>query len=63
LLGLITASISTLGSSDANALQKCAQWWAQNIALFKKYEKFLIINIANEWVIRVQTIFFYAFLF
>lgn len=40
------------GSSDANALQKCADWWAQNMALFKKYEKYLIINIANEWVIK-----------
>jgi len=38
------------GSSDQNALQKCAEWWSQHVGLFKKYEKYLLINIANEWV-------------
>jgi len=31
-------------------LQKCAEWWSQHVGLFKKYEKYLLINIANEWV-------------
>lgn len=35
---------------DPNELIKSANWFAQNIWLFNKYKKYIIINIANEWV-------------
>jgi mannan endo-1,4-beta-mannosidase len=37
------------GSSDANRLYEMAQWFADNIWLFIKYRKYIMINIANEW--------------
>jgi hypothetical protein len=35
---------------EPQLLIECANWFKNNIALFNKYKKYLIINIANEWV-------------
>jgi mannan endo-1,4-beta-mannosidase len=37
------------GSSNATRLNEMAQWFADNIWLFIKYRKYIMINIANEW--------------
>ena len=37
------------GSSNVNDLFNCARWFVNNIALFNKYKKYILINIANEW--------------
>lgn len=34
---------------DPNELIKSANWFVQNMWLFNKYKKYVIINIANEW--------------
>lgn len=39
------------GSNDPNVLKSCAEWFANNIVLFQKYKKYVMINIANEWVL------------
>lgn len=38
------------GSSDPKTLENCATWFKNNVALLNKYKKYLIVNIANEWV-------------
>ena len=38
------------GSSDRWALDNCATWFKNNVWLLNKYKKYLIVNIANEWV-------------
>ena len=43
------------GSSNVNDLLNCARWFANNISLFKKYQRYVLINIANEWVKAVLT--------
>ena len=37
-------------SSNVTDLLDCARWFRDNINLFKKYQKYILINIANEWV-------------
>jgi hypothetical protein len=37
------------GSSDVNSLLDCAKWFKDNMNLFMKYKKYVLINIANEW--------------
>lgn len=37
-------------SSNVNDLLRCAQWFSNNIAMLNKYQKYILINIANEWV-------------
>ena len=37
-------------SSNVNDLISCAQWFSNNIGMLKKYQKYILINIANEWV-------------
>ena len=38
------------GSSDASRLLECAFWFKNNIDLFNRYKRYILINIANEWV-------------
>ena len=38
------------GSSNVNDLLNCAQWFKNNMDLFKKYQTYILINIAHEWV-------------
>jgi len=45
------------GSSNVNDLLNCAQWFSNNMAMLKKYQKYVLINIANEWVM----LFFFSF--
>ena len=40
------------GSSNVEDLLNCARWYKNNIAVFKKYHKYILINVANEWVRR-----------
>lgn len=49
MIGIIELHDAT-GSTDVNKLLACANWFKNNIALFKKYQKYVLINIANEWV-------------
>ena len=37
------------GSSDPSQVTRLAQWFADNIYVFQRYHRFLMINIANEW--------------
>jgi hypothetical protein len=37
------------GSNDVDSLLSCAKWFKDNIGLFLKYKKYVLINIANEW--------------
>ena len=37
------------GSSDVNSLINCAKWFKDNMSLFLRYKKYVLINIANEW--------------
>ncbi len=37
------------GSSDINSLLNCAKWFKDNMSLFFKYKRYVLINIANEW--------------
>lgn len=37
------------GSPDSAQVQRCAQWFADNIHVFQRYHRFIMINIANEW--------------
>jgi mannan endo-1,4-beta-mannosidase len=38
------------GSTNEQDLYACARWFRDNISLFNKYSKYVLINIANEWV-------------
>lgn len=38
------------GSNDPNELKKCALWFVNNLSLFQKHKRYVMINIANEWV-------------
>ena len=38
------------GSSNVNDLLNCAQWFKNNMDLFKRYQTYILINIAHEWV-------------
>lgn len=38
------------GSNDPNDVKKCALWFVDNLSLFQKHKKYVMINIANEWV-------------
>jgi mannan endo-1,4-beta-mannosidase len=38
------------GSTNEQDLNACATWFRDNISLFNKYSKYIVINIANEWV-------------
>ena len=40
------------GSKKPEDLISCAQWWAQKMPMLLKYQKNLILNIANEWVLQ-----------
>ncbi len=46
------------GSSNVQDLLNCAQWFKTNIGLFNKYQKYILINIANEWVRTTKFILF-----
>ena len=37
------------GSGDVISLLNCANWFKDNINLFFIYQKYVLINIANEW--------------
>jgi hypothetical protein len=39
----------TSGSQSTSELSAAVAWWVANAATFKPLEKYLIINIANEW--------------
>ena len=38
------------GSSNVNDLLNCAKWFSNNMAMLKKYQKYILINIAGGWV-------------
>jgi mannan endo-1,4-beta-mannosidase len=40
-------------SNDKNLLIKLANWYKTNSALLYKYKRYLLLNIANEWVFRI----------
>lgn len=49
LVSIIELHDST-DNNDPNMVKSCAQWFANNISLFQKYKRYLMINVANEWV-------------
>jgi mannan endo-1,4-beta-mannosidase len=38
------------GSHNREDLLNCARWFKNNVDLLNKYQKYIIVNIANEWV-------------
>lgn len=45
----IYASTQTTGSSEITVLESCVQSWIDQAANWQTYERYQIINIANEW--------------
>lgn len=38
------------GSNDPAMVTRSAQWFADNMHVFQRYHRFMMINIVNEWV-------------
>lgn len=49
-LAVIVQLHDATGSPDPSQLTKMAQWFADYLYVFQRYHRFLMINIANEWV-------------
>ena len=38
------------GSSNLQDLLSCSQWFSNNMLMLKKYQRYILINIAGGWV-------------